>query len=204
MTNQNGSDAIQSASNEVESDAPPTGVPNPIGSGQAEVSTEFSWRVHEELRSASVRIDNKAWILSGLTGANALLVYNLSGAGKPFEGLQGASLLLYRAAIVDLAIAITLALLVVFPLLSRRGVAKDVNREKPEPNYLYFGYMRGKRVKLQDVVEGLTPLPREQVKLIARVAVVVSRQLWWKYRLMQAALLVWLASIVLLLLAWLS
>lgn len=160
--------------------------------------SEIGWRAYEHTSEAVVRVDNKAWIVLGLIGASALLVYNMSGIDKPLGRLvDGASLVLYEIAVAAGLISAVLALLVVFPQLRRRRVRDEAS------NFLYFGRLR--RLRVDEILPYLgTASPIAPTEIVAQQIRTMADIAWLKNTLLQGSLACWFMGVVAILFAvWL-
>lgn len=154
----------------------------------------FAWRVYELMAGALKRVDDKAWILLGLEAATAVLVFNLSGPGRPLADLGDVQLKAFWAGVVAFTLAAVLALAVVFPQLRSWGIKSE------KLTVLYFGHVREGKYDTRKLTIALAQADRgRQIEMLASQIAVLSRMAWLKYRLLQAALLCWLAGLIALL-----
>jgi hypothetical protein len=151
----------------------------------------YGWRAYGAVNESIVRLDNKASIV--LTLGSAVLGYLviLSGSHRVLSGLHGWRAVVEKSGLGILGLAVLLAALAVFPKLSRarlrRGLASGC---------FYFGELR--RRAPEDVSRWLNTLTvQAEVAELADQLVISAKISWYKYSLLQAALVAMAVGVVL-------
>jgi hypothetical protein len=156
---------------------------------------EFAWRVHTAITDWTAKVDVKASIVLALETAGFAALVAVSRDHEALSHLVGASLWLYRAGIVALVAAVSLAGAVVMPQLRSHG---SKNRHD---GLIYFGHLRQQNpAELKRRLDGLDP--SGELDELAYQLIQTSNIAWKKHRRLQASLLLSAASAILLAGAW--
>lgn len=140
---------------------------------------ETAWKIHAALVDWTGKVDTKASF--ALTIESALLggVVALSGDGRVFHDLAGASVVWYVLGVFTLALSVLCVVLVVRPRLRRGGLQSEARG-----NFVYFGHLRHlDAAAVQNHLETSNLLP-----VLSKQLVEMSKIAWTKHRLVQVSM----------------
>ncbi|MEV6527755.1 Pycsar system effector family protein [Longispora sp. NPDC051575] len=154
---------------------------------------DFAWRVHGTQESWTAKADVKASIMLAFEGA--LLFFVLSGQTWPAPGVPRAPWLPLAEGCVAalLLVAVVATTSAILPLT---GTQRELARERRR-NLIYFGHVRlWSPAELSARLGTLTPA--EELRMVSRQVVVMSRLNWWKHRCLQVSVALTVSSLVIL------
>jgi hypothetical protein len=177
-------------------------VPSPSSPASGEersLGGQFGWEAHIALQTWTDSVDIKTSIVvvveAAVTGAASKALVSKTGELHSAHGLKLATAI---AALVLLALAVGLALWVVFPRLKRRRTAAAA-----ADGLVYFGHLRHRTPA--DIERALAAMtPAEERRQLARQLHVLGDVAWRKHACLQASLVAFATGSSLLVLAFVA
>lgn len=153
---------------------------------------EFAWKVHAAQEAWTAKVDGKAAITFTVELALLAALIAAHGHGKLIDRMHGAGRVLAE---IGTAMALLSALCAGMTVMPRLG-SRVKNALQSTGNFIYFGHTRHwKPADLRDRIARLTQ--DEELDLLSRQLVVMSELNWAKHRWMQLAMVLALASFLL-------
>jgi hypothetical protein len=157
-------------------------VGEPTERADMENAYEFAWRVHNSQEAWAGRADVKGSIVLAFEGV--LLVASVfSGVAAGTEGTRLWAGMVWFAGVAVLVLAVVLTCAAILPSM---GSSRRLWLAKSD-NHVFFGHLRhSSATELADRLRATTL--EQQLLMLSRQIVAMSRLNWWKYRLLQAAI----------------
>jgi hypothetical protein len=164
----------------------------------AENAHDLAWRVHNSQEAWAGRVDMKASIVLAFEGV--LLVVTVfsglaadTGHARTWEGVM------WFVGIAVLVLAVVLTCAAILPSI---GSPRRLLLAKSD-NHIFFGHLRHSSADELAGALGSTT-PQQQLVMLSRQIVAMSRLNWWKYRLLQVAIVLTATALLALTISMLS
>jgi Family of unknown function (DUF5706) len=174
--------------------------PSPLPSDETRpLGNQFGWEVHIALQAWTDSVDMKSSIVvvveAAVTAAATKALVTKTGEMHAATGLRLATAIV---ALLLLALAVALALWVVFPRLKPRRTAASA-----ATGLIYFGHLRARSA--DDIERALAAMtPAEERRQLARQLQVISDVAWRKHSFLQASLWAFAVGSILLVAAFVA
>lgn len=145
---------------------------------------EFAWRVHEAQETWIGKIDMKASVVLAFEAAVVVLVLTSDAI---WSRIQGTGLWVRPLGFVGVAFLLLGVVCVGAAVWPITGQVRRL-RAGASRNLIYFGHLR--HVPAEELVDRLGELSvADELSMLSRQIVAMSRINWWKHRMIQCSLL---------------